>query len=752
MLYAKVLRSTYSHARIKHIDVSKALELPGVMAILTGADAMDIVRPCYVKLEAGSGVREPLFPLAVTTVNFVGHEIAAVAATDEATAEDALDLIEVEYEPLEAIIDPESALRPDSPLARDDIKGLSSNVSFEYKLEAGDANSAFNNADVIVEEKFETGRQHLAPMEPSAVVASYDLAQDSLSVWPTNQMPFYLRANLAEAFGIPESKVRVIIPDVGGGFGARVCSYSHYFIPGMLSKVTGAPVKLVLDRREDLLATGHRNGCVATFSLALQKDGKMIGLRGKIIWDTGAWHGVSSGSLSKGMLQMAGPYKIENVLLEGYCVYTNKALSDASRGFGQPQTVFIRERLIDMAAKKLGMDPLDLRLRNVIQPDEIPYRSSTGPLYDSPYFSDCLKLAAEAVNLRKIRTEKAPNIGFGIALYQKNNSGYQSHGYGSQNLADFDSIRLQIEPDGSATVFAGATPQGQGHQTFMAQIVADELGIDPNKVTVIHGDTERCPWGMGTFASRTAFITGGALHLACGKIKRRIRSVVASVLKAREEDIVLSNGNWYVKGFPSTSMKLEEIASLVYMRSPKLPPGIEPTLSESATYDPPGKTPFDTHGRSQIASSYDIGAYAVVVRVDPETGEFKVLDQALAYDNGKVINPMIVEGQHHGSLAHGLGMAMFESLEWDPQGQPLNPTFVDFLATTAMDLPWDVKLTRLESHPINQEWGYRGVGESGNIPSPAAIANAISDALHSDVNKIPITPESVYDIIKKRSR
>jgi len=498
-----------------------------------------------------------------------------------------------------------------------------------------------------------------------------------------------------------------------------------------------------------LLATGHRNGCRAHLSLALSEDGTMLGLAGKILWDTGAEHGHSSGSLSKGMLQMAGPYKIENVSLEGLCVYTNKSLTDASRGFGQPQAVFIRERLIDIAAKKMKMDPLELRLKNVIRPEEVPYRSSTGPLYDSPNFSTALKLAAETVEWERIRRERPPNVGLGIALYQKNNSGYQSHGYGAQNLADYDTVRIGVQPDGSVEVYTGAQASGQGHRTFMAQIVAEELGIDMKHISVIYGDTERIPYGMGSFASRTAVISGGALHLCCRKIKEKAKKVGAHLLEARLDDVEFDEGRVFVRGSPDSSIPFIEIIKVLYTNPWRLPQGVEPTLSESATYDPPGKIPFDVKGRSQIASTYDVGAYAAVVSVDPETGNLKILNQALAYDCGRIINPLIAEGQHHGALVHGIAMALYEGLEWDDDGQPVNPTFTDFLTPTALDVPTLANLINLESRPVYQEWGYRGLGESGTIPPTAAIANALSDALDQDFNCAPISPEHIFGKIRR---
>lgn len=745
-LHCRILRSSQPHAKIKRIDVSRAKNLPGVLAVITGADALAISKPCYTPLHGN--VREPVYPMAIEKVNYVGQEIAAVAAINRSIAEDALDLIDVDYESLDPVLDVEEAIKPTSPLVRPDIDGITNNVSFEYKLEAGNISDAFNRADLVVEGNFELGNQHMAPLEPSGVLASYDQYGEYLTIWCTHQAPFLLRRNLSQFLQLPENKIRVIVPDMGGSFGTRALPYSHFIVACLLSKITGHPAKIVLDRREDLLATGHRNGCKAHLSLALSENGKMLGLSGRILWDTGAAHGHSSGSLSKGMLQMAGPYKIENVLLEGYCVYTNKALTDASRGFGQPQAVFIRERLIDIAAKKMKIDPLELRLRNVIQPEDVPYVSSTGPLFDSPNFVAALKLAAEKVGWSGILRNRPVNVGLGIALYQKNNSGYQSHGYGAQNLADYDTVRIEIQPDSSVDVYTGAQASGQGHRTFMAQIVSEELGIDMNQISVIYGDTERTPYGMGSFASRTAVISGGAVHLCCRKIKEKVKKVGAHLLGTTEDKVEFGEGSVFLKGLPKSNISLGDIIRILYTNPWRLPKDVEPILSETATYDPPGKMPFDIKGRSQIASTYDIGAYAVVIQVDPETGNLQILNQSLAYDCGRVINPMIVEGQHHGALLHGIAMAAYESLEWNEEGQPLNPTFMDFLTPTAIDVRVPTNLEKLESKPIYQEWGYRGVGESGTIAPAAAVANAVSDAVGRDFDYAPIAPEEILNEIE----
>ncbi len=743
MLYAKILRSTYAHARIKKVDTAKAIKLEGVSVALSGRDILKYCVPWSNHLALG--INEVYYPLAVDKAFYAGQEIAIVAASSEAIAEDAIELIDVEYEPITPVINPEDSVKDDAPLIRDDIEGIGSNVSFRHKIVCGDIDKAFEEADALIDGRFVTRENHVAPMEPSAALASYDESTDRMTVWATHQTPSTLLKSISEALRMPENHIRIIVPDMGGGFGARVPPNPQYILPAILSKITKRPVRLVLDRREDLLASPHRNSSVAYMSMAVRKDGRILGLRTKILWDTGATHGFGSSNLVKGMVQVPGPYKIENILFEGMCVYTNKSVTGPSRGFGQPQLVFARERLIDKAARKLHLDPLEFRLRNVIEPKDIPYHSSAGPIFDSANFGASLREAAKAIGWDAIRKNKRPNVGIGIALYQKNNGGLHFN-----NIADYESIRIEISRDGSVKVFTSALPHGQGHETFISQIAADLLTVQLSDIRVIHGDTDMCPPGLGTWGSRTAVITGGALHKACSRIVEKMKAIAAYRLELDIQDLEFAEGLFRSKHAPARKMTFMDVVKLAYTRPDKLPPGMEPTLYSVATYDPPGKTDFDDKGRSNVASTYDVGAYAVAVKVDPETGEFSILDQALAYDCGKVINPMLVEGQHHGGLVQGFGMAMYENLCWDDQGQPLNPSFMDFLCVSSSQTGPKTRMIRLESLPFYIETGYRGIGESATIPVPAALANALSDAIGKEINELPLAPEQVLRDLNER--
>lgn len=741
MLYAKILRSPYAHARIKKIDYSQASQLEGVIDVITAKEASALSKPWHNHLP---GTDEKVDLFGSEKVFFVAQEVAAVAAVRPEIAEDALELIEVEYEPLPVVIDPEDALRPDAPIIRTDLKEIKGNIGFHYTLRAGDIDKAFREADFIFKERFTTNRPHVAPLETAGCLANYDIGSKHLTVWATSQNPFHTRAALAESLQLDESMVRVIAPDIGGGFGPKSDMYAHYVIASVLSIRTGKPVKIILDRREDMLTEGHRNGSVRYTEVAVQKDGRILGWKEKVIWDSGARHGFASSNLVKACLTLAGPYKIENVLINADCVYTNKSQASANRGFGHPQTVYARERMIDIIAHKLSLDPLEIRLRNVIKPEEVPYRSSTGPVFDSPHFVKCLRKATEAVKLEKLQKEGTKRVGFGIALLQKNTSGYHMF-----NRGDYESARVYMDPGGFVTVFASSTPQGQGHETILSQVCAEELGIPMNRVRVIHGDTEKVPHGMGTWGSRTAVITTGAVHLATRKLRNKINAIAAHALGVPIEGLEFENEK-IRSGSSGEELTINEVARIAYTDPSKIPEGLDPTLSAEATFDPPGKEPFDKDGCSQVASTYDIGAHAAVVEIDPQTGEIKIVDYAAAHDCGVLINPMIVDGQIQGGVTHGIGMALFEDLLWDREGQPLNPSFMEFFVPTAMEIPRVEKIFHFESRNPNTPGGYRGVGESGVVVAPAAIANAVSDALGFDFTDLPITPEKVFWALEKQ--
>ncbi|MBI4257474.1 MAG: xanthine dehydrogenase family protein [Thaumarchaeota archaeon] len=739
MLYGRALRSPYASAKIKSIDTSEAEKSPGVVAVLTGQQAKKFSKPWRHYL---SPIPEYVYAFGVDRVKYVGQEVAAVAATDPGIAEDALDLINVEYEPLPVVVDPEEAMKDDAPLIHSDIPGIKNNIAYHYKLKAGDIERAFREADLVVKDRLSTGTSHSTPIEPIACVSSCDHVNNNVTVWVGTQAPLRMRSVLSETLGMRENRIRVIAPDIGGGFGVKVEAYPSYVVATMLSYKTGRPVKITLDRREDFLCTGHRHMNIRYPEVAVKKDGKILGWKEKVVVDVG--HIVASGvsTVSKSCLIIPGAYKIDNVLIDAYCVWTNKGQCSANRGFGHPQSIFARERMMDLVAKELKIDPLELRLKNIVKPEDIPYESSSGPVFDTPNFEACLREAAKAIGWEEFRRKRQPNVGMGIAFMQKNNGGYQIG-----KTTDADSVSVRVEPSGTVTVFSSSVPQGQSHQTTMAQVAAEELGLDMDDIAVITGDTDKCPFGLGTWGSRTPLVTMGALYMAARRIRDKMIKIAAHNLDARPEDMVCGDGVFYVKNDHNRSLKFKEVANMAYKEPRKLPEGMEPTLSAEAAYDPPGKTPFDENGRSQVAATYDIAAHAAMVRVDPETGQVEILKYVVAHDGGIEINPMLVDGQIHGAVAHGIGIAFYEDLQWDQDGQLINPTFMDFHIPTSVEVPPDVGSIPIESFCPASPGGHRGMGESGTIAAPATLAAAVSDALGIRVKELPMTPERLANLV-----
>lgn len=745
MLYGRVLRSPYASARIKSIDTSEAEKMHGVVAVLTGKEARSFSKPWRHYL---APIPEYVYAFGVDRIKYVGQEVAAVAATDPGIAEDALDLINVEYEPLPVVIDAEEAMKDGAPLVHGDIPGIKSNVAYHYRLKAGDVEKAFKEADLVVKDRFTTGTSHSTPIEPAGCVASYDHVNSGVTVWVGTQAPLRMRATLAETLGLRENRIRVIAPDIGGGFGVKVESYPSYIVAAMLSYKTGSPVKIVLDRREDFLCTGHRHLNIRYPEVAARKDGKILAWKEKVVVDVG--HIVASGvsTSSKSCLIIPGAYKIDNALIDAYCVWTNKGQCSANRGFGHPQSIFSRERMMDLVAKELKMDPLELRLKNIVKAEDIPYESCAGPVFDTPNFEACLREAAKAVGWEEFKRNRQPNVGIGVAFMQKNNGGYQIG-----KTTDADSASVRVEPTGTVTVFSSSVPQGQSHQTVMAQVTAQELGIDMEDVQVITGDTDKCPFGLGTWGSRTPLVTMSALYIAARRVRDKMIKIAAHNLDARPEDVVCGDGVFYVKTEPNRSLKFKEVTNIAYKEPRKLPEGMEPTLSAEASYDPPGKTPFDENGRSQVAATYDIAAHAALVRVDPDTGQIDILKYVVAHDGGIAINPMLVDGQVHGAVAHGIGIAMYEDMQWDSDGQLINPTFMDFHLPTSVEVPAEIDSIAIESFCPTSVGGHRGMGESGTIAAPATLAAAVSDALGITVKDLPMTPERLARLVwanKKR--
>jgi carbon-monoxide dehydrogenase large subunit len=744
MLYGAVLRSPYAHARILSVDVSAAEAHPKVRAVITGEM---LRRRGLAWMPTLSGDRQAV--LATDKVRFQGQEVAFVVADDRYAARDALELIDVEYEPLPVVMDARHALDDDAPLIRDDVDGQASNHIFDW--ETGDAartEEVFARADVTIAEDLLYPRVHPAPLETCGAVADFDEISGKLTMWSTSQAPHAHRLMYAMASGIPENKIRVLSPDIGGGFGNKVPIYPGYLCAIVGSMLSGRPVKWVEDRSENLMSTSFARDYHMHGEIAASRDGTIQAVRVHVLADHGAFNGAAQPS--KFPAGFFGVFTGSYDLAAAYChvrgVYTNKAPGGVaySCSFRITEAVYLVERMVDMLALELGQDPAELRLKNLLRPDQFPYTCATGWVYDSGDYARTLRLAMDQAGYAGLRREQAARrergelMGIGVSFFT------EAVGAGPRNHMDIlglgmaDGAELRVHPSGTAVLRISVQTQGQGHETTFAQIVAEELGISPDDVEVVHGDTDQTPFGLGTYGSRSTPVSGAATAVAARRVRDKARIVASAMLEVAPDDLEWEKGRWSVRGDPDQGVTMAEIA-LAAHSSLELPQGVEGHLDASCVYNPPNLT-------------YPCGAYICVVDVDPGTGKVSVRRFVAVDDCGVRINPMIVEGQIHGGLADGVGMALMEALTFDAEGNCLGGSFMDYLLPTAVECPsWELSETVTPSphHPI----GAKGVGESATVGSPPAVVNAVMDALkpfgvrHADM---PLTPAQVWCAIQGR--
>ena len=744
MLYGAVLRSPYAHARILSVDVSAAEAHPKVRAVITGEM---LRRRGLAWMPTLSGDRQAV--LATDKVRFQGQEVAFVVADDRYAARDALELIDVEYEPLPVVMDARHALDDDAPLIRDDLDGQASNHIFDW--ETGDAartEEVFARADVRVAEDLLYPRVHPAPLETCGAVADFDEISGKLTMWSTSQAPHAHRLMYAMASGIPENKIRVLSPDIGGGFGNKVPIYPGYLCAVVGSMLSGRPVKWVEDRSENLMSTSFARDYHMHGEIAASRDGTIQAVRVHVLADHGAFNGAAQPS--KFPAGFFGVFTGSYDLAAAYChvrgVYTNKAPGGVaySCSFRITEAVYLVERMVDMLALELGQDPAELRLKNLLRPDQFPYTCATGWVYDSGDYARTLRLAMDQAGYAGLRREQAARrergelMGIGVSFFT------EAVGAGPRDHMDIlglgmaDGAELRVHPSGTAVLRISVQTQGQGHETTFAQIVAEELGISPDDVEVVHGDTDQTPFGLGTYGSRSTPVSGAAAAGAARRVRDKARIVASAMLEVDPDDLEWEKGRWSVRGDPDQGATMAEIA-LAAHSSLELPEGVEGHLDASCVYNPPNLT-------------YPCGAYICVVDVDPGTGKVSVRRFVAVDDCGVRINPMIVEGQIHGGLADGVGMALMEALTFDAEGNCLGGSFMDYLLPTAVECPsWELGETVTPSphHPI----GAKGVGESATVGSPPAVVNAVMDALkpfgvrHADM---PLTPAQVWCAIQGR--
>jgi aerobic carbon-monoxide dehydrogenase large subunit len=744
MLYGAVLRSPYAHARILAIDTLAAEAHPKVRAVITGET---LAERNLAWMPTLSGDRQAV--LATDKVRFQGQEVAFVVAEDRYSARDALELIDVEYEPLPVVIDARHALDPGAPVIRDDLEGCTSNHIFDW--ETGDAartQAVFDDAEVTISQDMLYPRVHPAPLETCGAVAQYDKVSGKLTIWETTQAPHAHRALYAMVSGLPEHKIRVISPDIGGGFGNKVPIYPGYLCAVVGSIITGQPVKWMEDRSENLMSTCFARDFHMHGELAASRDGKIRAVRVTVLADHGAFNGTAQPSkYPAGFFGVfTGSYDLEAAHCRVTGTYTNKAPGGVaySCSFRVTEAVYLVERLVDMLAYELEADPAELRMRNLLRPEQFPYTCQTGWTYDSGDYPRTLRMALEIAGYDDLRKEQLAEraaghlMGIGISFFTEAvGAGPRKH-MDILGLAMNDGVELRIHPTGTAVLRISVQTQGQGHETTFAQIVAEELGLSPDDVEVVHGDTDTTPFGLGTYGSRSTPVSGAATAIVARKVRERARIVASAMLEVDPADLEWEPGRWYVRGDPDQGRTMAEIA-LAAHSDLELPDGVEGHLDASCVYNPPNLT-------------YPCGAYICVVDVDPGTGKVSVRRFIAVDDCGVRINPMIVEGQVHRGLADGIGMALMESIAFDADGNCLGGSFMDYLLPTSVECPsWELGETVTPSphHPI----GAKGVGESATVGSPPAVVNAVIDALrpygirHADM---PLTPAQVWRAIQGR--
>jgi len=746
MLEAAVLRSPYAHARIRSIDTAAARGLPGVFDVLTGADLEGLVDPQPVIYQLLPDQRATnALAMATDRVRWAGQAVAAVVATDRYVAEDALALIEVDYEPLPVVADLQSALADDAPRLYD---GWSDNTIGGMGYGCGDVEAAFAEADVVVRKHLRTGRMAGMPLEPRGCIATWDAYTDELEIWLSTQSPNLARDLLGDTLRIPIHKVRVRVPDVGGGFGVKFDFYGEEIIAAVLSKRTGRPVKLLEDRLESFTATGQSRELEMDIELAAKADGTILGLRADIATVLGGALGtVGIGPGWLAMTMLTGPYRIPNVDVKLTGVLTNRAPMGSFRGWGQPESNFGYERMIELVARELGLDRNEVRRRNFPAPEDFPYTTGVVFTYDSGRYADCLDLCTDAVRERDwagrqtAAREEGRSLGIGYGFH------VEATAFGPSRILNlvglqhsgFDEAVVRMDTTGRVTAFTGQVEMGQGVETAMAQIVAQTIGMPIEDVTVVSGDTMTCPYtGYGTGASRGAAMGGGSLMLAAGKLRTKALRIAAHLLEAAPDDLEVTAGRIHVKGVPSQTVSFADVGDAAYRRlNERLPADEDPTLEERHVLDP-----------ENLAWSY--GCTAALVEVDRETGFTRVLDYIVAHDCGTLVNPTIVDGQIHGGATQGIAEALYEELVYDDEGQLTTGTFMDYCIPTFSEVP-QFTMRHQETPSPHMPGGMKGMGEAGTIGAPAAIANAIDDALADlevTVTTLPVTPSRLHALIQ----
>ena len=739
-LHAAILRSPHAHARIRRIDLAGARGAPGAVYAVAAGDlgAANAPFPLLVPNPALKAFMPRA--LAADVVRYVGEPVAAVVAESRYAAEDALERIGVDYEPHPAALDPRRALDAGAPLVHPEA---GTNLACHLVQRVGDAEAALRGAAHIFRERLFVSRGGGAPMETRGLLAVPEGRDGRLTLWASTQVPHLLRQVLAPLLGVTEHALRVIAPDVGGGFGPKAMAYPEDLLVPWLALRLGRPVRWVEDRAEDLLSTVQEREQFHDVEVAVRADGTILAVRDRFLADAGAYvpWGVVVPYLTA--TTIPGPYKVPSYEVEMTIAYTHRVPVAVVRGAGRPQAVYVMERMMDRVAEGLGLDPAEVRLRNFVQPHEFPYqvglvfRDGSPLVYDTGDYPACLRKVLEMADERTFRQtqsrlrEAGRYLGLGMACYVE-----------GTGLGPFEGASIRVDTQGKVLVVTGACPQGQGHDTMLAQVCAEAVGVPLDDVRVVTGDTEAIPFGVGTFASRVAAVASGAVVTAAWQVRAKAVRLAAQLLEAPAEDVVLEDGRLFVRGAPGRAVRLGEVAAAALGRPGfTLRGGEEPGLQATAYFHP-------------SASTYSDGAHVAMVEVDPETGAVRILRYLVVHDCGRVINPLLVEGQVVGGVAHGIGNALYEDVPFGENGQPLAATFMDYLLPTAAEVP-PMEVEHIETPtPLNPA-GVKGAGESGTIPSPAALAAAVEDALSPlgvRITSLPLNPERIRALVVQARR
>lgn len=749
LLHLAILRSPMAHARVDRVDVSPALERPGVVAAFAGADLAEGMGSLPCAWPVTEDIVLPDHPpIAVDEVRYAGDPVAVVVARDRYAAADALEAIEVDYTPLPPVLDLERALAEDSPLVHAD-KGT--NRCYDWPLRTGeDFEAVRRRAEVTLKRRYHQQRLIPNAMEPRAVVVTPVAAADEYTVYSSTQIPHILRVMLAVVTGVPEHRLRVVAPDVGGGFGSKLQVYGEEAIALTVARRLGRPVKWTESRSEGYLATHHGRGMIQDIEIAANRDGRLLGLKADLLVDMGAYLMlVTPGIPILGAFMYPGIYKMGSYELNVTGVFTTRTPTDAYRGAGRPEATYAIERIMDELAVELGLDPVELRRRNWIRHEEFPYTTIAGLTYDSGNYEAATDKALALFDYDKLRAEQADRnqrgdtvrLGIGVSTYTEMCGLAPSRVLRDLRYAagGWEAASVRMLPTGKVEVVTGTSPHGQGHVTSWSQIAADVLGVPFDDVQVVHGDTKAAPQGMDTYGSRSLVVGGTAVHHAATKVVDKARRIAAHLLEASERDLEFTDGVFSVKGSPDARRTIQEVAFETFT-SHDLPDGMEPTINAGHLIDPDN-------------FSYPHGTHLCAVEVDTETGQTRIRSYVSVDDVGRVINPMIVEGQVHGGLAQGIAQALYEEAVYDDDGNLVSGTMADYLVPSAPDLP-DFVTDRTETPATSNPLGVKGVGEAGTIASTPAVVGAIVDALRPlgvrDL-RMPCTPERVWQALKEAS-